>query len=486
MKRLIYCTVLFMLSAQTLWAQAIFQRSYGGEGSEFGRAVIECSTGGFLLVGSTNSYFDPSTDMYVLRVDEEGEYIWGRSIGMPNRIDWARDVKETADGNFIIAGYTNATSNGDYDGTLIKIDTEGSIVWSRTYGDEDWDFIENMAVSETGEIYLAGQTTLEGQLVGWLIKTTEAGDVIWEKEFEGNGMAQLTGVDICETGKIVFTGYNYSVLLNQNTQLSGAVYENGETNWVAGYPEFGNVTTQNCICDNNNQIASSGTFHFDSTQTLFYSAINSDNGSIVWTETEGSEVFRIGSGINQLENGQYLFGLSMFGLGYGELDGFVEIRNTNGSWISVDFSQVFGGTQTDYFHGVIPTSDGGYAAVGETNSFGNNYQMYLIKANADNEIDFINVDFLDLATNTEEKQPSWSQPWPNPATDVLYLNPLKPSISAVYRIYDNKGIELESGVLKQKIGNATINVANLSVGVYYIQIIEGNGNSFSHKFLKVH
>lgn len=481
--RQIICSVFILISSHSLWAQIVFQRSYGGVGSEYGRAVVECSSGGYLLVGSTNSYFDSSTDMYILRVDEVGDYVWGRSIGMPNRIDWAQDVKETADGDFLVSGYTNATDLGDYDGSLIKIDSDGNLIWSRNYGGEDWDFIENMALSESGEIYLAGQSTLDGQLVGWLIKTNEAGDVIWEREFEGNGMARLTGVDICETGEIVFTGYNYSVLFDLNTQISGRVYENGETNWVTGFPQIGNITTQNCVCDYDNRLLTSSTFHEDSFSTALYSAINAETGEIEWLmDAVHDELF--GSAVGYNDDGNILIAFSGYNFGPGGLDGFVHTRGPNGEWLGADYASNFGGVYMDAFYGIIPTSDGGLAAVGETDSFGNNAQMFLVKVNADNEFDDTNEDFLDLATNNAEVASSWSEPWPNPTSSVLNITSLKPLNSGEYHIFDMGGQVLIAGKLIQKNGNVTINVANLSMGVYFIQITEENGQSFSYKFVK--
>src|SRR5690554_2813553 len=118
-----------LIMAQSAYSQVIFRRSYGGEGNEYGRAVIECSTGGYLVVGSTNSYFNPSTDVYLLRVDENGDYIWGRNIGEANKIDWGIDLVEDSEGNFFIAGYTDDSPTGSYDGLLIKTDSEGQVIW---------------------------------------------------------------------------------------------------------------------------------------------------------------------------------------------------------------------------------------------------------------------------------------------------------------------------------------------------------------------
>ncbi len=170
----------FLLFFQLVWSQEVFQRSYGGLGSEYGRAVIECSTGGYLIVGSTNSYANPSTDVYLLRVDEFGDYIWGRNIGVSDKIDWGLDLAEDQAGNFIIAGYSDDSPTGSYDGLLIKTDSNGGVIWKKTFGGDDWDFIKSMVLTDNGEIILAGQKTVDGNSKGWIVKADNDGELIWE------------------------------------------------------------------------------------------------------------------------------------------------------------------------------------------------------------------------------------------------------------------------------------------------------------------
>src|SRR5690554_5287738 len=99
MKRLLI--LIFLLNVATLaFGQINFQRSYGGPGGDYGRAVIECSSGGYAIVGSTNSYQSLGTAIYLLRVDEVGDYMWGKHIGEPNKTAWGVEIAEDEEGNF--------------------------------------------------------------------------------------------------------------------------------------------------------------------------------------------------------------------------------------------------------------------------------------------------------------------------------------------------------------------------------------------------
>ena len=200
-------TLFFLIAltvAQTVSCQAVFQRSYGGYGSDYGRAVIECSDGGYLVVGSTNSFVNESTDIYLLRVDELGNYLWGKNIGLADQIEWGIDLEEDSAGDFIIAGYTNTTLSGTYDGILIKTDHSGNIIWQKTYGSDDWDFFENMTLTSEGNIIVCGQKTANGSAQGWILMTSPDGAKLWETLIPGNGKVKLTGLDICPSESIIY------------------------------------------------------------------------------------------------------------------------------------------------------------------------------------------------------------------------------------------------------------------------------------------
>ena len=56
---------------------------------------------------------------------------WTTTIGGPNH-EGARDMKQTEDGGFIIAGSTDI--NGHSDGYLVKTNSSGDTLWTKLYG----------------------------------------------------------------------------------------------------------------------------------------------------------------------------------------------------------------------------------------------------------------------------------------------------------------------------------------------------------------
>ena len=76
-------------------------------------------------------------DVYLLRVDSDGDSLWARNYGHPDSIaydDWGEWVEETADSGFIITGHNSSYKRSGYDVWLIKTDKNGDTCWSRTFG----------------------------------------------------------------------------------------------------------------------------------------------------------------------------------------------------------------------------------------------------------------------------------------------------------------------------------------------------------------
>lgn len=78
---------------------------------------------GGILSGSSPSY----GDVWLLKVDENGDTLWTRLFGDNPEFDEGCCVKLTSDGGYVIAGYSDTYSNGGHDICLIKTDSAGMV-----------------------------------------------------------------------------------------------------------------------------------------------------------------------------------------------------------------------------------------------------------------------------------------------------------------------------------------------------------------------
>jgi hypothetical protein len=120
-----------------LWVVKLFsdgtidwEKSYGGDGGDIGWDIQETSDGGFVVAGATATrcFSVGCADLWVLKLDSNGGIIWEKTHG-GRFCDYAYAIQETADGGFIVTGDTASfgASNNSHDGVVLKLDANGDI-----------------------------------------------------------------------------------------------------------------------------------------------------------------------------------------------------------------------------------------------------------------------------------------------------------------------------------------------------------------------
>ncbi|MBU0754719.1 MAG: hypothetical protein KJ645_06235 [Planctomycetes bacterium] len=145
--------------------------------------------GGVLVLASITYFPDSDDDLYLLRIDEQGNEVWSRTWRQGRR--YGHDLIETADGNYLITGSharAEDAARSEADFLLIKVDPEGNEIWSRTFGDPammDWAY-GAVGVAEGGFVVAGTRTEdLHGTPENIVfLKVDERGQLLWEREFE--------------------------------------------------------------------------------------------------------------------------------------------------------------------------------------------------------------------------------------------------------------------------------------------------------------
>ncbi|MFZ6052613.1 T9SS type A sorting domain-containing protein [Halocola ammonii] len=174
------------VTKMTSGGEEIWSVIHGGFNNDFPSASIMLEDGSFVIVGTTGSFTSsPSRDVYLLKMDSEGEILWTNSYGGPET-DEGTDIKLTPEGDFIISAYTESYGAGETDAWLFKTDSEGNLLWDQTFGGTEMDNALGVDLSPDGGYILTGGTRSfasgsEEDL--WLIKTDSAGTEIWTQTF---------------------------------------------------------------------------------------------------------------------------------------------------------------------------------------------------------------------------------------------------------------------------------------------------------------
>jgi hypothetical protein len=190
-------------NGDTLWS-----RIYGGDREDECFAVQRVSDGGFILAGRSTTV-GGSWNGYAVRVDSIGDTLWTRNFGGTRRDEFAA-VCETTDGGFLFAGMYSA---GQF--WAVKVNANGDSLWSRTYGGSGTDVCYAAALTADDGFYLAGSTESYGNGHSvtpdyWLLRINSAGDSIRSRTYGGTESDVCTGMTLFSTGGGALCGYTQS------------------------------------------------------------------------------------------------------------------------------------------------------------------------------------------------------------------------------------------------------------------------------------
>jgi len=193
----------------------IWNRTWGGDESDYASDVYVDSFGNVHVVCTTSSYGAGSSDISYLRYNSSGDLesvlIWGGT-----NTETSADIEEDSSNNFVISGATSSFGNGNADGFVLVCDTAGTILWNTTWGTSKLDRVYNLALDSNDNIYLAGWTYYPSYTMATtgiydisycLVKIDTEGNVLWSRlwgssEYNDYG----TGVAIDSNDNIYFIG----------------------------------------------------------------------------------------------------------------------------------------------------------------------------------------------------------------------------------------------------------------------------------------
>jgi len=367
-------------------AQTTFQRTYGDELYDGGYSVAQTTDGGYIIAGFTNSYGAGSYDVRVVKTDARGDTAWTRTIGTL-LYDQGHWVSLSSDGGLVIAGCTTSWLDGYQQVYLAKCDATGDTVWTRSYGGADHDRGYSATRTSDGGYAITGYTYSYGAGSSdiYLVRTDSLGDTLWTRTYgnsqpdEGRAVKQTEDGGFIITGCTRLPGGGASDLSLVRTDAEGHVQ------WTRSYG--------GTYADAGGDVVQEGSRGFTVVgHTESFGAGRSDvwllrtdvNGDSLWTRTFGGPNKDYGYALVSTEDGGYVIVGSTESFGAGDCDVWVIRIDARGNSV---WSKTFGGESTDEGHCAVRTTDGGYAITGCTESFGAGaYDVWLIKTDANGNI----------------------------------------------------------------------------------------------------
>lgn len=192
------------------------------------------SGSGYLLAGYQNKYDTSGYNFYVVKTDLNGDTLWTRAYGGSDW-DMAYSADTLNDSTYVIAGETYSFGNGNMDMYVIRIDQNGDTLWSRTFGGTEDDYARYVYVDRNNNIMLIGTTNSFGAGGSdvYAVYLNTAGDTIWTRTYgtatDEYGYSGDMYTDIGYYAfALAYTWYN-PVLSAQDTRLMRTDTINGAT-----------------------------------------------------------------------------------------------------------------------------------------------------------------------------------------------------------------------------------------------------------------
>ena len=198
-------------------------KMYGGRGNDRSYDAKQTSDGGFILAGYTDSFGAGDYDMYIVKTDYSGNEMWSQTFG-GSELDIAYSVEETSDGGFTLLGLTNSFGNG-CDMYLVKTNASGNEMWSQTFGGSGCGWGYSVQETSDGGLILAGHSRSGGNgdydYDMYLVKTDYSGNEMWSQTFGGSERDMAYSVEQTSDGGFILAGKSDNGLYLVKTDASG-------------------------------------------------------------------------------------------------------------------------------------------------------------------------------------------------------------------------------------------------------------------------
>lgn len=199
----------------------MWDKSFGGTHRDEARAVQQTADGGFLVGGTSMSMesgnktspLSGAQDVWVVRVDGQGEKLWERAYGGTGS-ESLTDLQQTSDQGFILAGDAND------DLWVVRIDAAGTKLWDRSFGGTGAEFGCRTLALEDGGFVVGGCTTsdisgnkstpLQGTYDYWVLRLDADGNKLWEHDFGGTLPDYFADVQQTLDGGFMVAGSGFS------------------------------------------------------------------------------------------------------------------------------------------------------------------------------------------------------------------------------------------------------------------------------------
>jgi hypothetical protein len=359
--------------------EKVWEDSFGGRGADGGNDVLGTSDGGYISVGYTNAYGSGKNDVWIIKTDFNGEKQWSRVYG-GKLDDYGWGVTESDDGGYVIAGETFSFGSGQSDIYLLKIDSNGNMEWNTTFGGLAEDVAYSVVNSNDGGFIVAAQTKSYGKggSDGMIVKFDSKGIKQWNRLFGGKGLDYLKSITVDSLKGYILAGGSRSFNDGDNQGWVLSVNNDGYPRWEKTYGDVGEDGF-NMITRTKDggfvAVGSSASFFSKGMKDVIMIKLDSA-GQKLWMNLYGGRENDIGNAVNECKDGGFIIAGETTSYGKGKSD--ILLIKTDQLGIE-KWKTTVGSVGVDIGNSVQELTKGGYILSGTSTISNLSFDSILIK-----------------------------------------------------------------------------------------------------------
>jgi hypothetical protein len=451
---------------------AAFNTWYGDSlNSEVGLSVQQTHDRCYIIAGFISSIGSP--DILVMKVDSLGDQIWTRTYG--NSLgDRAYCVRECADSSYIVVGESERELGGNTitDVYLLKLHPNGDTIWTRKYGGDGWDHGYCVRELQNGGYIIVGGTTsigAGGEDV-YLLKVDPAGDTIWKKTYGGSSAQDGKCIQEIGDGGFIITGMSLSDSPDSEGVLLIKTDSVGNMIWQKIYGDIHCAGSSVLQAFDGGYVVCGHMADFGSVGWDVWLLKTDAWGDTVWTKHYGGYSEDWGYTVVETSDTCYFIAGHTWSYGAGLSDVYLIKTDVSGDTI---WTRIFGGEGNEQGYSAQETADKGFIIVGSSETAFGMSDVYLIKTDSLGIVQFVKhlamTDYYLVA-------------YPNPFSEYCSIS-FQNTETASLNIYDILGRVVKSFTLPTTHSKIPIEIrwegvddANrkLPGGVYFINLEPGD------------
>jgi hypothetical protein len=304
LKTIILSSFFFLIAHQCLAANwPVPAHTWGGSSTDSADSVAVDSAGNVYVAGSTDSFGAGGQDVLITKYDPTGQWLWSRTWGGAGN-DYAASIKVGPDGFLYVSGGTSSYGAGWYDLLLLKLDLDGNLVWGTTWGGSSYEGGYDIAFDANGNVYVVGESySTSPCCAAVLLKFSPAGALLQAVSYKGPATYDSGySLTVDSNFNVIVAGiswdYSYSPLHNSILLLKFDPNGNliWQENWASPFPSQDESSAFHALSTDKAGNIYVGGRHSAQCQNSNFSQCDFDalllkldaNGKLLWERTWGT------------------------------------------------------------------------------------------------------------------------------------------------------------------------------------------------------